>query len=216
MFGIMCLEITHHPAFRGQIYMMDAASFVWGAACQQGTHLIISPTSGRFVVLTTFLAALALFTSYSASIVALLQSPSTSIKTVNDLLASPLKVSVQDAAYTRFYFMKSNDSVLRKVYKVKVAPAGEKGWIYDTTAGVERVRTELMAYQLEEKPAYKAISKTYTESEKCSLSEIHILTLPIATVTVEKNFPFKELYKIRYTHYLLIWLLSHLILMSYC
>lgn len=170
---------------RGYITKLDSATFIWGAMCQQGTHLIIKTASGKFVVLTTFLSAVALFTSYSASIVALLQSPSTSIKTVEDLIASPLKVAIQDAGYTRFYYMKMNDSVLSQVYEKKIQPLGKDGWIYDTNTGVERVRTELLAYQLEDKPAYKAISKTYTEQEKCSLSEIYIARMPMTTITVK-------------------------------
>lgn len=188
---------ARHPLLRGQLSAMDVATFVWGATCQQGTHLVVRTTSGRFVVLTIFLAALALFTSYSASIVALLQSPSKSIRTVDDLIASPLRVAIQDAGYTRFYYMKSGDPVLMNIYDKKIRPVGDKGWIYDTNAGVEQVRTEFLAYQLEEKPAYKAISRTYTENEKCSLSEIEIISMPTTTITVERNFPYKELYRIR-------------------
>lgn len=151
-------------------------------------------------MLTTFLTAIALFTSYAASIVALLQSPSKSIKTVDDLIRSPLLIAIQDTGYNRFYYMKTKDPVILKVYEQRIKPAGDQGWIYDTDIGVERVRTELLAYQLEVKPAYKAISRTYRDIEKCSLSEINILTLPILTMTVERNFPYKELFRVRLLH----------------
>lgn len=176
---------------------MDAATFVWGAVCQQGTHLFVPTASGRFVVLTAFLATLALFASYSANIVALLQSPGSLIKTVDDLMASPLSVSVQESGYNRFYYTKSNDTILRNLYNNKISPQGNAGWIYDTAAGVERIRTELFAYQVENKAAYKAISRTFSDHEKCSLSELHLLKLPMKTVTVERNFPYIELFKQR-------------------
>lgn len=69
--------------------------------------------------------------------------------------------------------------------------------IYDPFLGVEKIRTELFAFQVEAASAYKAVAQTYTESEKCSLSEIHVLRLAVTTVTVERNSPYKELVKRR-------------------
>lgn len=182
---------------RARMSVFDVVSFVWGAVCQQGTHLLIPTTSGRFIVLTTFLSTLAIFTSYSASIVALLQSPSHLIKTIDDLLASPLKMSLQEAGYNRYNYLIENISILNKVYDAKIRPQGKDGWIYDPFVGVEKIRTELFAFQVESASAYKAVAQTYTESEKCSLSEIHLLRLAVTTVTVERNSPYKELVKRR-------------------
>lgn len=175
----------------------DIGSFVWGAMCQQGTHWDIPTTSGRFVVLTTFLATLALFTSYSASIVALLQSPSKLIKTIDDLVASPLRIAIHEAGYARFTIFHYSDPVIDNVYKKKLAPYGENAFIYDPYVGIERVRTELFAFQVDSPSAYKAISQTYTESEKCSLTELQMIQLPTTTICVERNSGFKELIKIR-------------------
>lgn len=199
MLFIMMIMLTQfiHPMLRAQMSVFDVVSFVWGAVCQQGTHLLIPTTSGRFIVLTTFLATLAIFTSYSASIVALLQSPSHLIKTIDDLLASPLKMSLQEAGYNRYNYLIENISILNKVYDAKVRPQGKDGWIYDPFVGVEKIRTELFAFQVESASAYKAVAQTYTESEKCSLSEIHLLRLAVTTVTVERNSPYKELIKRR-------------------
>lgn len=159
--------------------------------------MVVSTTSGRIVILTTFLSALAIFTSYSASIVALLQSPSQSINTINDLIASPLKLYVQDAGYTRFNLQKENVSILQKVYNEMVKPRGNSSWIYDENIGIERMRTELVAFLVESVSAYKAIAKTYMESEKCGLSEIQLIRLPMNTLSVERNSGYKELFKQR-------------------
>lgn len=45
-----------------------------------------------------------LYVSYSACIVALLQSSDKSIKTLRDLLESPLEVGADDVDYSRNYF----------------------------------------------------------------------------------------------------------------
>lgn len=50
------------------------------------------------------IAALSLYASYTANIVALLQSTTDSIKTVTDLYNSPLKLGAQDVIYNRYYF----------------------------------------------------------------------------------------------------------------
>lgn len=118
-----------HPMLRAQMSAFDILSFVWGAVCQQGTHLVIPTTSGRFIMLTIFLATLAMFTSYSASIVAILQSPSHFIRTIDDLLNSPLKLALQEAGYNRYNYLVENISLLQRVYKKKIEPMGDDGWV---------------------------------------------------------------------------------------
>jgi hypothetical protein len=49
------------------------------------------------------LSALFLFTSYSANIVALLQTPSTAFQTIRDLTNSPMIVEVENQTYNSVY-----------------------------------------------------------------------------------------------------------------
>lgn len=193
IFVTMLLHLLLHPILKAMsIPMLDIVTFVLGAVCQQGTHLSIPTTSGRIVVVTAFLATLATFTSYSATIVALLQSPSTFIKSLDDLIASPLSVGMHEAGYTRF-IVKANYTGVSELYAKKVQPLGKAGWIYDSFVGIERVRTELFAFQVDSPSAYKAISRTFTESEKCSIDELQMIVLPRSTILVERNSGFKEL-----------------------
>lgn len=187
-----------HPVFGGTVSIKDAGTFVWGAVCQQATFIHVPTLSGRIVVLTTFLTFLAIFVSYSANIVALLQSPSNSIKTIQDLIRSPLKMSLQEAVYNRYFYLESNNSLAQHVYEKKIKPQGDKGWIYDPFEGIERIRTEMLAFQVEKKAAYKAIARTFTEAEKCSLGELNLVELPMTTMAVERNSPYKELIRQRY------------------
>lgn len=196
LFIIMWIQRIH-PWLREQASIYDMGTFVWSAVCQQGTNLRFHTLSARIVVLTAFLAFLAIFTSYSANIVALLQSPSQAIKTINDLIASPLLMSIQEAGYNRYLFLETNNSLVKRVYAEKVKPQGDAGWIYDPFIGIERLRTELLAFSVETKAAYKAISRTFTESEKCSLSELRLVELPMTTMSVERNSPLKELFSQR-------------------
>lgn len=196
---LLMLSQYVHPEIRETLTYLDIVGFIIAAACQQGTHLVshLPKTSGRILVLTTFFVSLFVFISYSANILVLLQSPSHSIKNIDDLIASPVKLGLQDARYARFNFQYENISILKRVYRTKIKPYGESGWIYDTVKGVERVRTELFAYQLESATAYKLIGETFTDDEKCSLTEITILRVPRLTATVARNSPYKELFRQR-------------------
>lgn len=204
-----CIMLSQllHPKLHRQLTVFDVITFVWGAICQQGTHLNIPTISGRFVVITIFLAALALFTSYSASIVALLQSPSRFITSIDDLIASPLKIGVHDAGYSRFYILHENDSVIDKVYEKKIKMFGEAAWIYDSFVGIEKLRTQLFGFQVDSASAYKAISRTFTEYEKCSLSELQLIKLPMTTIAVERHSGYKELFTQRFLFLLILVLL---------
>lgn len=57
----------------------------------------------RIVTLMLLLAALNLYASYTANIVALLQSTTDSIRTIADLFYSPLKLGAQDVVHVRHY-----------------------------------------------------------------------------------------------------------------
>lgn len=50
------------------------------------------------------IAALSLYASYTANIVALLQSTSSSINTLKELINSGLKFGIYDIVYNRYYF----------------------------------------------------------------------------------------------------------------
>lgn len=187
-----------YPEVRCRMSYLDVVGFICGVACQQGTHLAMPKSSGRIIVLTAFFSALFVFISYSANILVLLQSPSHAIKNIDDLLASSMRLALQDTRYARFNFQYENISMLKRVYATKIKPYGEQGWIYDPDKGVEKVRTQLFAFQLESATAYKLIGQTFTDDEKCSLTEITIFKVPRLTATIARNSPYKELFRQRY------------------
>lgn len=62
-------------------------------------------------MVVVFIVLFFLFTSYSANIVALLQSPSNKIKTLKDLLRSRLELGVHDTVYNRYFFTVSIECI---------------------------------------------------------------------------------------------------------
>lgn len=105
-----------------------------------------------------------LYTSYSANIVALLQSPSTRIKTLKDLYESRLKIGVDDTVFNRYYFavrlinidsfqsdqrkytfyylifQHADEPLRRKIYLKKVLRANGQDNFMNAEEGVRRIR----------------------------------------------------------------------------
>lgn len=87
-----------HPSI-GDVFLL-----VFGATCQQGSSVAPRSTTARIIMVVVFIILMFLYTSYSANIVALLQSPSKKIKTLKDLYNSRLKLGVDDTVYNHYYF----------------------------------------------------------------------------------------------------------------
>lgn len=75
-----------------------------GAITQQGSDCVPKSNSGRMAAIFTFIIMMFLYTSYSANIVALLQSTTDSIRTLEDLLISRITLGVEDIVYAHHYF----------------------------------------------------------------------------------------------------------------
>ncbi|GBP57230.1 hypothetical protein EVAR_82942_1 [Eumeta japonica] len=78
---------------------------VIGAVCQQGIHIKKKSIVVRTVMLVTLFFTLTLYQYYNANVVStLLHDPPKNIRTLKDLLKSPLKVGVEDVLYNKDYF----------------------------------------------------------------------------------------------------------------
>ncbi|XP_049869069.1 uncharacterized protein LOC126368893 [Pectinophora gossypiella] len=179
---------------RGNI--QDVAIVIFGAACQQGSPVELKGALGRSVMLILFLTLMFLYVSYSASIVALLQSSSSQIRTLDDLLNSRMKVGVHDTVYGRYYFMTATDPIRQALYKKKIAPPGTKPRFMTIEEGVKRMQQGLFAFHMEKGPGYKIVNKYFKEGEKCDLWEINCFFLLDPWRPVRKNTPYKEMFKI--------------------
>nr|QKN21509.1 ionotropic receptor [Zeugodacus tau] len=191
--GIFMVELVYSPHTH-EIDILDCVVFVWGAMCQQGFYANLLNRSARVIIFTTFVSTLFLYTSFSANIVALLQSPSEAIQTLSDLTQSPLEIGVQDTVYNKIYFNESTDPVTNHLYHKKIAPKGENIFMRPPV-GMEKMRTGLFAYQVELQAGYQIISNTFSEPEKCGLKELEPFQLPMIAVPTRKNFPYKELFR---------------------
>ncbi|KAM3964361.1 ionotropic receptor 75a-like [Aphomia sociella] len=174
----------------------DTVILIFGATCQQGSPVELKGSLGRVVMLILFLALMFLYTSYSANIVALLQSSSSKIRTLDDLLHSRLKFGVHDTVFNRYYFSTATEPVRKAIYEKKVAPPGTTARFTSMEEGVKNMRKGLFAFHMETGVGYKFVGKYFQESEKCGLKEIQYLQVIDPWLAVRKNTPYKEMFKI--------------------
>lgn len=125
----------------------DSLTFIIGTMCQQDINLSAHFNSTKFLFFVAKLASFFIFTAYSATIVALLQSPSRAIRSVDDLTASPLKVGAMDTVYTWVYLNEAKDAQVQNLFQKKIKRYGKNSLI-EADVGMRRVKDELYAFQV--------------------------------------------------------------------
>ncbi|XP_060802880.1 ionotropic receptor 75a-like [Amyelois transitella] len=174
----------------------DTTMLVIAAITQQGSSIELKGTLGRLVMFLLFLAFLLLYSSYSASIVALLQSRSNQIRTLTDLLNSKLELGVEDTPYNRYFFPIATEPVRKAIYQTKIAPRGTKPKFMSLEEGVKKLQKEPFAFNMNKGIGYRLVDRYFHEHEKCGLQEIGYLYDTKTYITCRKNSPYRETFKI--------------------
>lgn len=176
----------------------DSMLLVFSAACQQGSASEPKSFTARQIMFLTYLTLMFIYTSYSANIVALLQSPSTKIKTLIDLYNSRLKFGVHNTVFNQYYFSHAEEITRKRIYKEKVIRKDGFSNFMTLEDGVNSIRGGLFAFHMELGVGYKLISETFLEYEKCDLQEIQYLEVIDPYYAIQKNSSFNELFTISY------------------
>lgn len=200
-----------------RVSIYDSFVLIFGATCQQGSAVTPRCNSARLFMIVSFIALMFLFTSYSANIVALLQSPSDKIRTLQDMLDSPLEMGVDTSPYVETYFpvrararwTKDDDwktlltshfplqfqtGVKKTLYETKIKrPDGKR---YAPAEGVKKMREEFFAIHLEHGVAMQLVSDTFFEHEKCSIRKVLYVDELAPTIIMPKNSSYYEMFKI--------------------
>ncbi|XP_055295195.1 uncharacterized protein LOC129564968 [Sitodiplosis mosellana] len=103
----------------------DYILFAVSSICQMGSEYLTKVLSTRISMFAFFIALLFVYTSYTANIVALLQSTTKSIQTISDLQNPAIRVGVDDTPYSRHYFKMKNEPTRKLFYGTKIAPPGK-------------------------------------------------------------------------------------------
>nr|CAI5837534.1 unnamed protein product [Callosobruchus analis] len=183
-----------HGALKPDI--LEVAIMEMGAITQQGSDTEPRSSAGRVAYFIALISLMFLYTSYSANIVALLQSTTENIRTVEDLLNSRISLGALDVVYNRYYFEHAQDPIRKAIYQQKIAPKGQKAKFISLEEGMSRVRDEFFGFHSELSVAYKIVADTFRENEKCALKEVAYVNMLDPHMVIRKRSAYKELVKI--------------------
>lgn len=145
-----------------------------------------------------FLTFSLLYAAYTANIVSLLQSPSKSIRTMEDLYKSKLELYVEDTPYSRVYFAASDNSPFqKKVIREKINVPGKKDHFIKVSEGVSRIRRGLKAFFGEETGIYRRMEDTFFEHEKCDLVRVEFITFGYPYLAFKRHSPYREILRVK-------------------
>lgn len=192
--SMVVVETSDPSILRPSFY--ETFFLIFCAVCQQGSVKLPVSFGSRLIAMISFTALMFMYASYSANIVALLQSPSNKIKTLEDLYNSRLEMGVDDTVFNHYYFAHSEETIRAKIYADKIRGKGGSEHFYNLTQGVTKVRDGLFAFHMEVGVGYKILLETFQEDEKCGLQEIQYLQVIDPFYAIQKNSSYKELFKI--------------------
>ncbi|XP_052873871.1 uncharacterized protein LOC128279192 [Anopheles cruzii] len=172
--------------------LSDTVLNSFGTTCQQGSFIEPKRAASRCLLLICLVLLMFLYASYSANIVAMIQSPSTKIQTTKDLLESRMKVGSDDTTYNRYYFRHSTEPLLKALYDQKLKNKDGSENFIPLRRGIELVQQGLYAFHVELGIAYLLINDLYQEGEKCDLKKVDSYKLIDPYYAVQKNTSFRE------------------------
>ncbi|PSN29963.1 Ionotropic receptor 75y [Blattella germanica] len=169
-----------------------------GAISEQGSEMESQSVSWRIMFLFILLQVVILNNYYGGGIISsLLAEPEKTIKTLQDLINSPLAMGYEDVNYNRGYFKESNDPLIHILYTKKIFPQKQQAPNeYRIDIGVKKMKDEPFIFHGEQIGAYPFIDATFTDVEKCALTEIRIFPSMVGPVytMVQKGSPYKEIF----------------------
>nr|CAD7414927.1 unnamed protein product [Timema poppensis] len=181
-------------ANRDVVHIPPTFHHVHGLGVTQSCESTPDNISPRIIFLFLHLLSTFFFTSYSAIIVSLLQTPSSSINTLSDLMKSPLKIIMHDISYNSKYKEYINDStspLVKELFHQRVLSQPKQKVFVTMGQGVELIRTGSYAFHADVN-TYTAISNTWLETEKCSIKEVYMYPEFKGGIPIQKGSPYKE------------------------
>ena len=175
----------------------DVFCIIMGSVVTQGSPCgLPQNTAGRVAILFCLVFIVCLYISYSAFIVALLQSSSNNIRTVKDLYDSYMPVGNEDTAYSRYWVKRLTDPMDQLLYEKRILNKDGTENFMSLEEGVLRMQKGLFALHMETPVGYRLIVKYFSEPEKCDLREVPFADIQSPYFVTRKYTVFKEVLRI--------------------
>nr|QXO34898.1 ionotropic receptor Ir75h2 [Anopheles arabiensis] len=175
-----------------------------GMVCQQGIHhRIIRWSSNRVLVLVAMCSSMILFQFYCSFIVGYqLITPPKTINTLQKLVDSEIKMTVENLSYHRDFFLvtlrgarRTNNPAALKLYETKILPNRYGGFV-NLSFGMQLVRQGGYAFHCETSYGNALIIETFTEREICELQQVQLYPQRPVHLPLIKGSPLRELFKV--------------------
>ncbi|XP_070069435.1 ionotropic receptor 75a [Drosophila takahashii] len=172
----------------------------FGACCQQGLDPNPKDRSVRFLVMTLFLFSLVMYNYYTSSVVGgLLSSSDQGPASVDEITASPLKISFEDIGYYKVLFRESqNRSITRLIEKKLSSSRGsnELAIFSHIEEAVPYLKAGGFAFHCEVVDAYPVIAEFFDANEICDLREVSgLMEVEIMNWILHKNSQYTEIFR---------------------
>ncbi|RZC36783.1 Lig chan domain containing protein [Asbolus verrucosus] len=147
------------------------------------------------VTLGAFCQQVIIYQFYSASLVShLLMKPVTNIRTLKDLINSPLKAGCEDILYDRDYFkVHSTDEITKELLYKKILGKRNTSNFLSPEQGLKLVEQGGYAFHVETATAYPIIEATFGEKAICELREIQLFRTQPMHANFQKHSPFRDM-----------------------
>ncbi|GBP33615.1 hypothetical protein EVAR_32113_1 [Eumeta japonica] len=162
----------------------------------QGLMMQLEGILGRSVIFMTCVTYTFLYTSYSANVVALLQSRSSHIRTMDDLFNSKLEIGIHDTPYNKVLFNSVIKDPMHYAPYYTIGPRKKKLTFMDLEEGVKKMQEDQFAFFMDRGIGYIYVNKYFEEGQKCALHEITYEQGQDAWLAARKNTPYREMFKI--------------------
>lgn len=180
-----------------KITFVRAFMTTFAILCQQGFIENFSKVSSRMILLVSILFSLLVYQFYSSFIVSslLTDSPKT-IKNLRQLIDSDLKVGLENISYAIDFFVNTNDSMSKQLFKKKISKNSNYMSVDD---GLKLLKKGGFAFCVDTSYAYLIMKDLLSDEENCELQEIKneamIPKRPLRNGLL-KGSPFRELFVI--------------------
>ncbi|KAH8404358.1 hypothetical protein KR222_004909, partial [Zaprionus bogoriensis] len=172
----------------------------FGAVCQQGIEPIPIDLPSRSLVMTIFLFSVVMYNYYTSSVVGgLLSSSDQGPATVDEITASPLKISFEDIGYYKVLFRESINPVVKRIINKKLSATrgpNEMAVYGHIEEAIPYLKRGGFAFHCEVVDAYPIIAELFDANEICDLREVSgLMEVEVMNWIVHKNSQYTELFR---------------------
>ncbi|XP_059620332.1 ionotropic receptor 75a-like [Phlebotomus argentipes] len=162
---------------------------IFGTFFQQSFSVNLRMTSARILLVLALIFSFISYQFYTTFIVASLitEAPKT-IRTVEDIAASKLRLGANDIEYNEDLF--NYTQLTRKLYRERIKTPGQ---FFSPRRGIQLIKKGGFAFHFDVESTYEGIVQTFSEDEICDLQEVKFLPVISTSALVRKTSPFREL-----------------------